>query len=80
MADKFNKKFGDWVEYIDDYLDEPDMQESLFDLRETIEDTGMSERDKILLSALSSSILKLSFILKENREKTERFYKYLQEC
>lgn len=42
MADKFNKKFGDWVEYIDDYLDEPDMQESLFDLRETIEDTGMS--------------------------------------
>lgn len=75
----FNYKLGNWLLDLKIIFDEKGIQEEIFDLQVNAQDIGDTDREIELIKILSSTLLKLSFILKNDLSKTNSLIEYLKQ-
>lgn len=75
----FNFKLGSWLNCQQQFFNNQNIQEELFNINETVSKIDeFSEKEKDMIKTMSSSFLKLSFIINNNPSKAEKLIQYLQ--
>ncbi|ANF51765.1 hypothetical protein A0O34_15175 [Chryseobacterium glaciei] len=75
----FNFKLGSWLNSQQQFFANQNIQEELFNINETVSKIDeFSEKEKDMIKTMSSSFLKLSFIINNNPSKAEKLIQYLQ--
>lgn len=77
----FSYKIGWWLEDVKYFLEgDSNIQESLYNLQSELGELDIDEHEASLLNNTISYMMKLSFVIKNNPEKIDKFVKNLQDC
>ncbi|SDE57271.1 hypothetical protein [Riemerella columbipharyngis] len=75
----FEVKLSSWLSTQLDFFDNASIQEKIFDIMEMVDIIGFfNEKETMLLKDVLKSYLKLSFILKNHPDKTEKLINFLK--
>ena len=73
----FNEKLAWWLKDTSIFLlDYEDSQERIFDVLNFNEDLGLEDEESEMIQKVFSRMLKLSFIMKNNKEELEKLITY----
>lgn len=75
--ENFNHKIGGWLFEAQRFFDQKEIQEQIFDLPHRMDNEMLDDEHIALLKELSVRFLKLSFIIRNNTEKSDSLIKYL---
>ena len=75
---EFNSKLAEWLETQQEFFKDHNVQEYLFDISESIKkNSGMMPEEQELICKIATSMMKLSFVINNNPEHTDKLISYL---